>query len=78
VKQDDDTEKRRNGVAMSQAKAHAAASSAVSVPASAEFLAALRECTAPFRQAYVPVFFTNPSEYDGPRNLERGKEEGGQ
>ena len=56
MKQDDDTEKRRNGVAMSQAKAHAAASSAVSVPASAEFLAALRECTAPFRQAYVPGF----------------------
>jgi hypothetical protein len=36
--------------------AHAAAGSAVSVPASAEFWAALRECTAPFRQAYVPGF----------------------
>ena len=57
MKQDDDAEKQRNVVAMSQAKAHVAAGSAVSVPASAEFLAALRECTAPFRRAYVPDFY---------------------
>ena len=54
---DDEDIKKRNAVAMSQAKAHVSAGSAVSVPASAEFLAALRECTAPFRQAYVPDVF---------------------
>ena len=51
---EDEAETARNANAMSQVKAHAAAGSAVSVPASTEFLAALRECTAPFRQAYVP------------------------
>lgn len=56
---DNEAQKERNAVAMSQAKAHVAAGSAVSVPASAEFLVALRECTAPFRQAYVPDVYAS-------------------